>query len=104
MFASFKMIGGLLCFLVNCFIMIASGTIEDVIKDYIAVEIIATIDNLMANTVSGDDKVEGMTVYLTLERFQKKDGELLEDYIFDIMPVKKKVGSVTEGSPTINTS
>jgi hypothetical protein len=102
MFASFKMIGGLLCFCVNCFIMIASSSIEDVIKDYIAVEIIANIDNLMANTVSGDDKVEGMTVYWTLERDQKKDGELLEDYIFDIMPVKKKLDSIEKSSASIN--
>ena len=41
LFAFFKMIGGLLCFLANCLIMLSDNTIEDVIKDYIAVEIIA---------------------------------------------------------------
>ena len=70
LFAIFKMTGGMLCFFANCLIMLRSATIEDVIKDYIAVEIIANIDNLMAATVSGDDIsiIQNMTVQLTLER------------------------------------
>jgi hypothetical protein len=89
MFATFKLFGGMLCFFANCLIMVKSGSIEDVIKDYIAVEIISNIDNLMAATVTGDDVVPEMSVYLTLDRFTKTDGELLEDYIFDILPAKK---------------
>ena len=53
MFAIFKMIGGMACFTANCLIMLRSDTIEDVIKDFIAVGIISTIDDLMANTVTG---------------------------------------------------
>ena len=41
LFASFKMLGGMLCFFANCLIMLKNTTIEDVIKDYIAVEIIS---------------------------------------------------------------
>lgn len=99
MFASFKLTGGMLCFFANCLIMLKSETIEDVIKDYIAVEIISNIDNLMAATVTGDDVVPEMAVYMTLDRYNKTDGELLEDYIFDILPEAKKRDVVKEEAP-----
>jgi hypothetical protein len=90
MFAQFKILGGLMCFLANCLIMLRSETIEDVIKDFIAVEIISNVDNLMAYTVTGQDVIKNMTVFLTTERAEKSDGLLIEDYIFDVMPVVEK--------------
>lgn len=51
MFALFKLIGGLLCFATNIVIMLRSTSIEDVIKDFVAVETIALVDDYMYNTV-----------------------------------------------------
>ena len=51
MFATFKLTGGILCFLVNIVVMLRSTSIEDVIKDFVAVEIISTIDDMMAATI-----------------------------------------------------
>lgn len=90
MFAFFKMMGGMMCFFANCLIMMRSESIEDVIKDFIAVEIISTIDNLMAATVIGQDVVTDMSVFGTVERYKKSDGVLVEDYVFDVMPVADK--------------
>lgn len=88
----------MLCFFANCLIMLKADNIEDVIKDYIAVEIISNIDNLMAATVTGDDIVPEMAVHMTLDRYNKKDGELLEDYVFDILPERRE-GETTGDQP-----
>ena len=49
----FKMTGGLLCFITNIFVMLRSDNIEDVVKDFVALGIIAEIDDLMAQTLDG---------------------------------------------------
>ena len=41
MISLFKITGGLLCFLTNITVMLRSDNIEDVVKDFVALEIIA---------------------------------------------------------------
>lgn len=50
MFAFMKLVTGMLCFLTNIVVMLRSTSIEDVVKDFVAVAIISTIDNMMAAT------------------------------------------------------
>ena len=57
MFAVMKMLGGLLCYFANICIIMRSESIEDIVKDYIAVEIISNIDNIMAQTIIGDENI-----------------------------------------------
>jgi hypothetical protein len=70
MFALFKLIGGLLCFLTNIVIMLRSTSIEDVIKDFVAVETIALVDDYMYNTV--EEKVD-RKLYMRVEREHVND-------------------------------
>ena len=58
MFATCKLIGGMICVFANCMVMLTDDTIENVIKDFIAVGIIATIDDLMAGTVKNDFDID----------------------------------------------
>lgn len=51
MFAFFKLVSGLLCFVTNIVVMLRSSTTEDVIKDFVALGVIAQIDDFMYSTV-----------------------------------------------------
>ena len=50
LFAVFKLFGGILCLVTNVVILLRSGSIEDVVKDYVAVAIISSIDNMLGET------------------------------------------------------
>ena len=50
--ALMKLIGGMLTEYISMVIIVQSTSIDDVIKDFIALEIIANIDNIIAETVS----------------------------------------------------
>lgn len=80
MFALFKLFGGLLCFLINIVIMLRSESIEDVIKDFVAVEVISTIDDMMAATC--DEELD-RRLYQTRDKASLDDGTLIQDYVMD---------------------
>ena len=50
LFATQKIVGSIMCLLVNVTILARSETIEDVIKDYVCVLIISQIDDAMSTT------------------------------------------------------
>lgn len=54
LFAAFKGMGGTLCIVANLVILLRSTSIEDVVKDFVAVQIISTVDDVMASTVNND--------------------------------------------------
>lgn len=49
--ALLKLLGGVLTELINIYIIIQAESIEDVVKDFIALGIIAEIDNLMSLSI-----------------------------------------------------
>lgn len=67
LFASMKMFGGVFCLTANMLIMIRSENIEDVVKDFIAVQIISQIDDMISRTIDHGLKVgtEGIQVYIS---------------------------------------
>lgn len=80
MFATFKLIGGVLCFLLNIVVMLRSDNIEDVIKDFVALEVISVIDDMMAATI--DEELDSR-VYMSRARDKTNDWALLKDYVTD---------------------
>ena len=76
MFATFKLIGGLMCVFANSMVMLTDSNIENVVKDFIAVGIIAKIDDLMAGTTLGNEelqKIASTKVYQSIVQAQKSD-------------------------------
>ena len=66
-----KLIAGMLTEIINILILIESNTIIDVVKDYVALVIIATIDDLMISTVAGinfGDEVDQLGLKFTYKR------------------------------------
>ena len=76
----YKLLGGLACFGTNIVIMLRSSSIEDVIKDFVAVEIIANIDDFMYGTVSTNIDRK---LYIQHSRALTDDWSLMQDYVFD---------------------
>ena len=50
-----KLIGGIMCECLNCLIIVQSETTSDVIKDFIAFNIIVEIDDVLVSTMSDID-------------------------------------------------
>lgn len=69
LFASFKLIGGILCLLTNVVILLRSESIEDVVKDYVAVAIISNIDNMIGATFKPPGVKLDLNVYMSLARY-----------------------------------
>lgn len=88
MIGMFKFIGGFLCFLTNMVILLRSDNIEDVVKDFAAVQIISTVDNLMAKTCNTN--TIGSRVFLNYEISMKDDKKLFNEYIGDELPERLK--------------
>lgn len=80
LFALFKLLGGTLCLFANTMILIRSDNIEDVIKDYVAVQVISEIDNIMAGTVPLADKYD-MKVFISRKQMQVSDRQIWANYI-----------------------
>ena len=64
LFGLFKMIGGIASFVANIILCVTSDNIADVVKDFVAVMIISQVDDLMVGTLTVDDTVEQMRVYV----------------------------------------
>lgn len=89
LFAVFKLLGGILCLLTNVVILLRSGSIEDVVKDYVAVAIISTIDNMIGGTFKPPGVKLDLLVYMSLDRDNLSDIELFDEYILDKKPKSK---------------
>lgn len=83
-FATFKLLGGAACFCVNALIMLRAETIEDVIKDFVAAQIITQVDDLMNFTVSTEDSVENMDLLISNKRMRRDDWYIIKHYIWDM--------------------
>lgn len=83
MFAVFKLIGGLLCLATNITVLLRSGSIEDVVKDYVAVAIISAIDNQMASTFNVPGFETDLKLYISKERARLTDAELFDEFVLD---------------------
>lgn len=81
MFSLFKILGGFACFFCNVMLMLSSTNILDCVKDFIAVSIIAEIDNLMAQTVTSDESVTSMKLYFSKTAMRKSDIDIWNDHI-----------------------
>lgn len=55
MVSLWKLLGGVMCDVINMYVICLDGTIADVIKDYVAFGIIAEIDDIIFGTVTGID-------------------------------------------------
>ena len=87
LFAIFKLVGGLLCLFANVTILLRSETIEDVIKDYVAVHIISNVDNAMASVSKRFWKSKGLdlnlNLYMSHERAKQTDAKLFDEYVIE---------------------
>lgn len=83
MFGFFKLIGGILCVCTNITILLRSTNIEDVVKDYVCVAIIAGVDDVMAITFRGADDINKLKVWMSDRRANMTDYQLLNEYILD---------------------
>ena len=81
MFAYFKLYGGIFCFFTNSFLCVYAKNIADVVKDFVAVSIISQIDDLMVGTLTQDDCVDQMRLYVTNDRMRMTDEEIWKQYI-----------------------
>ena len=67
----------------NIFVILHSTNLEDVIKDFVAVEIIQQIDNIVAETLTDMDageKVNENEVWISTENDKLTDCEILAMY------------------------
>ena len=64
LFALFKLLGGTLCLTANTLILLRAENIEDVIKDFVAVQVISEIDNIVVKTIPRAESYD-MDVYIS---------------------------------------
>lgn len=83
LFAVFKLTGGLLCLFANLTVLVRSDNIEDVVKDYVAVAIISSIDNQMASTFKEPNFPIDLNLYMSLQRDRLTDVQLLNEYVLE---------------------
>lgn len=81
LFAFFKFIGGLACFTCNIFLTLYSDNPVDVVKDFVAVSIIAEVDNYMVSTVTADESVDIMKLYVSNKRLEMTDIDIWNTFI-----------------------
>ena len=81
LFGFFKLSTAFLCFAVNVAIMAKSETIEDVVKDFVAAEIIATIDELMLSAVSSEDRIDDMQLLISIDRMKRDDIDIARKFL-----------------------
>lgn len=80
-FATFKLLGGMFCFFCNMLLCLISDNSIDVVKDFVAVQIISCVDDLMVGAVTADDAVDKMRLYVSNERLSRSDYEIWQTFI-----------------------
>lgn len=81
MFALFKLSGGILCFFCNAFLTVYAESIDDVVKDFVAVQIVSQVDDLMASTVTTDDSVDILKLYISNKRMRRTDIQIFNLFV-----------------------
>lgn len=81
--ALFKIVGGILCLFANLTILLRSGSIEDVVKDYVAVAIIASIDNMIGETFKRPGLKLNLNVFISIEENRKSDSQVFNEQILN---------------------
>lgn len=83
-FAFMKSCGGIMAVIVNLLIIIRSETIEDVVKDFVAVMIIMQIDDEVARTVSErvEDFVAENEIWMSKETLARSDWDILKEHVW----------------------
>ena len=100
MFALFKLCGGLFCFFCNSFLCLYSENITDVVKDFVAVQVISQVDDLMAVTVTADDMVENLRLYISNKRMRRSDPEIWQSSIVEFTEQRaSEIGGARRGRP-----
>ena len=95
LFGFFKLVGGFLCISANIIILLRSTSIEDVVKDYVCVAIIAQVDEVMATTLKDDEVDSELKVRMSDRRNALTDAQLFDEYILD-KPVKHTEDDTTD--------
>ena len=90
-FGLFKMIGGVASFVANIILCVTSDNIADVVKDFVAVMIISQVDDLMVATLTVDDTVEPMRVYVHHKQLRFSDLQVWEQYFQETNVVKSAI-------------
>ena len=80
LFGLFKLTTAFLCFVVNVAIMAKSETIEDVVKDFVAAQIIATIDELMLTVVPSEYRIDDMQLLISIDRMKRDDIDIARKF------------------------
>ena len=78
-FALCKFLGALFTILACGKIMLTSGDVTDVVKDYAAVAIIGELDSLLYTTIAAEDRVTDMKLLISRERMKISDYEMLKE-------------------------
>ena len=73
----------MLCLFANVTVILRAETIEDVVKDYVAIFIISEIDNkvLDVSKIPGFDKDMGL--YMSHARAKLTDAKLFDEYVIE---------------------
>ena len=89
--ALLKIIGGIMTEVINTFLMIEATSVLDVVKDFIALEIISTIDDMMISTVrTSNFNEEVKNLNLKFKRIPRTDTELVKSYFDKKCPKSKE--------------
>ena len=80
-----------MCLFANVTVLLRSGSIEDVVKDYVAVAVISGIDNQMASTFSDPGFATDLNLYMSHDRANLSDVRLFETYVLGKNPFAKKI-------------
>ena len=72
-FAFFKALGAIFTIMACTKIMLISGDVVDVVKDYAAVAIIGELDSLLYTTIAVEDRVTDLKVLISRDRLKLSD-------------------------------
>lgn len=92
MFGFFKLTGGLFCFFANIFLCVYSDNIVDVVKDFVAVQVISCVDNIMLGTITADDSIglPNMKLSASKKRMMMTDAEIWKNHIVPFYSSKEE--------------
>lgn len=83
LFSAMKICGALFTAVANILIIMRSESIEDVIKDFIAVEVIIEVDDIFAATLSGGSDLLETFIWVDKKRMNLSDKAIMDIYILD---------------------
>ena len=90
-----KIAGAFFTTIANIMIIMRSDNIEDVIKDFIAVEVIIEVDNIFADTMRGGQDLLENFIWVDKKRMAIPHSNLLDIYVRDL-PEKQVLTKLSE--------